>query len=127
MPVSRGPLLALDKVVSQKSFRFRQFLSVTFLVLAGLTQVLAQESREDKTPVGTTVQLPTFGVAIDADGVLTVKAYRASGRLLHAKMFAAARLSLEADVAASSELRKISLVRLEQALHRKLVAGEEPD
>lgn len=127
MPVTRGPLLALDKVGSQKSFRFHQFWSVTFLVLAGLTQVLAQDSREDKTPVGTTVQLPTFGVAIDAHGVLSVKFYRAPGRLLHARRLTAARMALTSDVAARCSLRKISLVRLERALRHKLATGEKPD
>ena len=102
-------------------------MSVALLVLASVTQVFSQESREDKTPVGTTVQLPTFGVAIDADGVLSVKFYRAPGRLLHAKRLAAAKAVLASDVAARGGLRKISLVRLERALRRELAAGGKPD
>lgn len=83
--------------------------------------------KEKAPPVGTTVQLPTFGVAINADGVLTVKSFPAPGRLLRARMLAAARGVLATEVAARSKLRKVSLVRLERAVRARLAAGKKPD
>ncbi len=75
----------------------------------------------------TTVQLPTFGVAIDAAGVLEFRALDDPTGRLHAERVAAAKASLPADVAAPSELRKVSLVRLEQAIRKELDAGRQPD
>ncbi|MBW3599170.1 MAG: DUF1598 domain-containing protein [Planctomycetes bacterium] len=77
--------------------------------------------------LATTVQLPTFGVAIDADGALAVTAVEDPGGRLHAARVTAAKASLPPDLAAWSNLRKISLVRLEQAVRRELDAGRAPD
>ncbi len=78
-------------------------------------------------PAATTVQLPTFGVAVDAEGVLSLKTYAdPTGRLARERI-AAARRGLAGDLLATSELRKISLVRLEAAVQRRLAAGEQPD
>jgi len=74
---------------------------------------------------GSTIQLPTFGVAVDAEGVLTVKAFPDPGGRLHAKRVAAAKEMLPRDVAARSEIRKVSLVALERAVRKRLDAGEE--
>ena len=71
---------------------------------------LAEEPPGNKSRAGSTVQLPTFGVAIDADGVLMVKAYSDPGGLRRARHMAGARFALDADVAAGSKLRKISVV-----------------
>jgi hypothetical protein len=75
----------------------------------------------------TTVQLPEFGVSIDAEGVLSVKAYTDPDGRLHAARLAAARAALSADVAIPAAMRKVSLVRLEQALRGGIDAGEKPD
>lgn len=76
---------------------------------------------------GTTLQLPTFGVAVDADGVLRMKEVGdRDGRLLAARI-AAARGKLAADVAVPSKLRFISLNRLEAAIDAKLKAGQPLD
>jgi hypothetical protein len=77
--------------------------------------------------VATTVQLPTFGVAIDAEGVLAVKAFEAPGGRLVAERVAAAERKLGGNLWKKSALRKVSLVRLEAALATKLAAGEKPD
>jgi hypothetical protein len=76
---------------------------------------------------GTTVQLPTFGVAIDADGVLEHKTVSDPTGRLHAARIEAAKTSLPGDLAKTAELRKISLRRLEAALREKRSAGDEPD
>jgi hypothetical protein len=74
-----------------------------------------------------TVQLPSFGVAIDADGVLAVKmAVDPDGRLRAARA-AAAKAMLPPNLLAASKLRKVSLVRLERALRAQLAAGQPPD
>jgi hypothetical protein len=75
----------------------------------------------------TTVQLPTFGVAIDAEGVLSVRRYDDPGGRLRATRIAAARSTLPDDVLRTSDLRKVSLVKLEKAVREKIEAGEKPD
>ncbi len=75
----------------------------------------------------TTVQLPTFGVAIDAEGVLTVKTFEDPTGQVHAAQLQAAKGKLPANLQARSPLRKVSLVRLEAALRRELDAGQQPD
>ena len=76
---------------------------------------------------GTTVQLPTFGVAIDAEGVLSLKHFADPGGRLRAARAAAAKAELPDDVFRKSDVRKVSLVKLERALREKLAAGEKPD
>jgi hypothetical protein len=75
----------------------------------------------------TTLQLPTFGVAIDAHGTLEVKAFPDPKGQLRAKRLAAAKQALDADVQAKSKLRKVSLVRIEQAVRECLAAGKPLD
>ncbi len=75
----------------------------------------------------TTVQLPTFGVAVDADGVLTVKEVRDEGGRLLAVRIAAARRELPADVAAAAKLRYVSLNRLEAAIDANRRSGKPID
>lgn len=75
----------------------------------------------------TTVQLPTFGVAIDAAGVLQVKAFEDPGGRLAAERARAAQAALPGDLAAVSPCRKVSLVRLEAAVRRVLDEGRKPD
>ncbi|MBI3863008.1 MAG: DUF1598 domain-containing protein [Planctomycetia bacterium] len=73
------------------------------------------------------VQTPVFGVGIDADGVLTSKTFTdPSGKLL-AERLLAARSSQPGALRAWSDLRKVSLVRLERALAEILDAGGKPD
>ena len=75
----------------------------------------------------TTLQLPEFGVAIDAEGVVSRRAVEDPGRRLAAERAAAARAALPADVLRPARLRKISLVGLDAALNRRAAAGAGPD
>ena len=111
-------------MISKPTVPIRWRWIVTLVCLSGTPSVCADDRPQSR--VGTNVQLPAFGVAIDARGVLTVKAYP-SHALLHAKRLATIRRGIAADASARSKLRKISLVRLEQAIRRKLAAGEKPD
>jgi hypothetical protein len=74
-----------------------------------------------------TVQLPTFGVAVDALGVLAVQAAADPDGRLRAERLAAARGRLAPRLQAASKLRKISLVRLEKAIRAQLDAGQPLD
>jgi len=74
-----------------------------------------------------TVQLPTFGVAIDAQGVLAVKTFEdPTGRLAEARR-EAAKVQLPTILQARSPLRKVSLVRLEAAVQAQVAAGKALD
>jgi hypothetical protein len=66
------------------------------------------------------------GVLISPDGVLKVKTFPDKGGQLAKARAAEARAKLGADLAKLSEMRKISLNRLEAAIAEKLARGEEP-
>jgi hypothetical protein len=75
----------------------------------------------------TTVQLPTFGVSIDAEGVLRMQAFEDPGGGLRQERIRAAKAALAADVAAPAALRKVSLVKLERAIQKRLEQGQPLD
>ena len=77
-------------------------------------------------PIATTVQLPTFGISFDADGVLQMKTVTdPTGRLMRERL-AAARAHLPVAVATPSKSRKVSMVRLEAAINQRLANGQKP-
>ncbi len=80
-------------------------------------------------PLGaaTTVQLPTFGVSIDAAGTLALKTIEDPTGALKLERLRAAQAVLPTDLSKPSLVRKVSLNRLEQALAKQLAAGEQPD
>jgi hypothetical protein len=89
-------------------------------------------AQDDKAPPAgnlpaTTVQLPTFGISIDAEGTLDAKTFREFDGKLLAERLAAAKAARPGDVWAAAKLRKISLVKLEAALDAAIAAGREPD
>ncbi len=102
-------------------------------LLLWASALCAQDDKDDKKndPPGnlpaTTVQLPTFGISIDAEGTLDAKTFRDfDGRLLAARI-AAAKAARPGELWAAAKLRKVSLVRLEKALHAAIAAGREPE
>lgn len=66
------------------------------------------------------------GVIVDAEGVLKMKVVRDPGGRLHKQRMAAAFASLDGDLAKPSELRKISLNRLEAQIKKLAERGETP-
>ncbi len=65
------------------------------------------------------------GIDIDAQGVVSPKfGQKQSLKLTQAKMQALAAKTLNANVNQTSQLRKVSLVRLEQAIEKKLADGD---
>jgi hypothetical protein len=75
----------------------------------------------------TTVQLPTFGISIDAEGTLDARTFKDfDGKLLRERL-GAAKAAKPGEMWAAAKLRKVSLRRLEAALADEIAAGREPD
>lgn len=75
----------------------------------------------------TTVQLPTFGIAIDAEGTLDARTFKDFDRKQLRERLAAAKIAKPGDLWAPAKLRKVSLVRLEAAQAAEIAAGHGPD
>ncbi len=104
-----------------------QLGKVIVFVTIGLFVFLAGRLTSADPPVATTVQLPTFGVAVDADGVLSVKEFTDPGGRLRADRMAAAKAQQPGNLFAAAKLRKVSLVALELAIEKRLAAGKPLD
>lgn len=93
------------------------------LALDGAGVALAQQGRG----AATTVQLPTFGVSIDADGVVQMQTLADPTGALRSQRVQAAQQQLPRDVQVHAPLRKISLARLERTMLQSREAGRPPD
>jgi hypothetical protein len=80
-----------------------------------------------RAQIGTTVQLPSFGVAVNAEGVVERKTFKDPTGKLQLARLQAAKARLAADVTRKSTLRKVSLTRLEAAVAELLANGKKPD
>ena len=65
-----------------------------------------------RAQMGNVVQLPSFGVAVNAEGVVERKMFKDPIGKLQLARLQAAKARLAADVARKSPLRKVSLTRL---------------
>ena len=90
---------------------FRQALGG--LLALGVLSVLAPAAH---------AQNISAGVHVDADGVLKSNVVDATGQLLQQRK-AAATASLNAEVRQATEMRKVSLNRLEKAIEESIAAG----
>ncbi len=106
---------------------WRRLLRVVLPIAAVAGGLLAGSALPAVAQIATTVQLPTFGVAVDAAGVLQVKTFVDPTGTLQAERLRAAKMQQAADLLAPSRLRKVSLRRLETAVRRRLDQGENPD
>lgn len=106
----------------------RHILWLAIFIIAVVTISLPTSAQQQNNPqTGVTIQLPVLGVSVDAAGVLAVKAFPdIDGRLMAARRLAV-RQNLSTDVQKQSQLRKISLRRLEEALKTKIEKGEKLD
>src|SRR5262245_26581633 len=95
--------------------RFLCLILALFAARTALGQVAA----------ATTVQLPTFGVSVDAQGLFDLKQFEDPTGQLRRQRVAAAEQKLAADLWANSKLRKISLTRLELAVAQR-IADQKP-
>lgn len=106
----------------------RRFRSLpAFCCLATVWLAVAQSRPVTAQQTATTVQLPTFGISIDAEGMLDVKAFPDPGGRLRRERAAAAQAALPEDARGKTPLRKVSLRRLEAALAQRLQQGLGPD
>ncbi len=65
--------------------------------------------------VATTVQLPTFGISVDADGLLDAKIFQQPNSKLINERLAAAKAAKPGELFAAANIRHVSLRRLEEA------------
>ncbi len=103
---------------------FCQFRSAVALIAVSCSAAVAWAH---DPPVATSVQLPTFGVSVDADGVLGLKMFEDPGGNLRAQRLAAVKAQLPGKLFAAAKLRHVSLIRLERALAKCVAAGQPPD
>ena len=100
--------------------------SSPFALAVGFTlAILSAASAEAQ--MGNVVQLPSFGVAVNAAGVVERKTFKDPTGNLQLARLQAAKARLAADVARKSPLRKVSLTRLEAAVAKLLAQGKQPD
>lgn len=103
---------------------FARQLSIAVAVfLSGVSHCVGQPAFQPAT----TVQQPTFGVRIDAAGVLNSAKFAEAGDPLFRQRALVARRKLSQDIMAYSKLRKISLRRLSEEMDQTLQAGAELD
>ncbi|HEV2970497.1 MAG TPA: DUF1598 domain-containing protein [Pirellulales bacterium] len=102
-------------------------LLVAASMICGSSWLSNPAARADDSSGATTVQLPTFGVAVDADGVLSIKRFEDSDGKLRAERLAAAKSLLPGNLLAPAKLRKVSLVALDRALGKQMRHGQPPD
>lgn len=101
-------------------------LAAAALAVAGGRSAVAQSPESPELPTiqtnlpGSAVQLPTFGVAIDPQGVLSLRAFNDPDGALRAERLRAARAQMPENLLAATPLRKVSLRRLEVAVERCL-------
>jgi len=96
-------------------------------MLVALTASARAQRAVAQPDAATTVQLPTFGVAISAEGVLSLKTFEDPTGQLRAAQVQAAKMQLAANLQARGPLRKVSLVRLEAAVRRAILDGKRPE
>lgn len=71
------------------------------------------------------VQQPTFGVSIDANGILTAKEFPGGVDLIRERV-AASHARFDAGVIRPTKRRYVSLRKLDQAIEKRLAGGQQP-
>ncbi|NND97768.1 MAG: hypothetical protein HKN47_10620, partial [Pirellulaceae bacterium] len=97
-----------------------------FALAVAASMVSAQDNANFAQPIATTVQLPTFGVSFDANGVLQATLHTDLTGQLMAHRLAAAGAVLPGNLARPSKQRKVSVVRLQRAMSDLVDDGNEP-
>ncbi|MDP6445040.1 MAG: DUF1598 domain-containing protein, partial [Pirellulaceae bacterium] len=106
----------------------RRAIIAAFIVVSCCSLTYAQPMQPGGgLPVASTVQLPTFGVSIDAAGVLSLRRVVDPGGRLRAARAVAAAAARPPALRKPSACRMVSLTRLEAAIRRELAAGRSLD
>ena len=109
---------------------FLKFLFVCACVLALSTAAIAQDDDDDGVDIdgdGNLVIIespPTGGVLISAEGILNRRPTPGNARQLNVERFNSAKVTLNQDLQKVSELRKVSLNRLEAEVAKMIDAGK---
>jgi hypothetical protein len=103
------------------------FTHRTLIALAVWAAIARPAPGVAQEQAATTVQLPTFGVSVDAQGVLALQQFEDPTGQLRRQRLAAAQQAVAPDLWARSKLRKVSLNRLEQAIARTIAEGKPPE
>ena len=116
-----------------KLSQFRRFIltvaPTAFIFLVTVASISAQDDDDNENDLNvnsTTVQTPTLGISIDANGVLTAKVFADPRGELIRKRLAEAKAKLPGNLAKKSKLRKISLRKLEAEIKRLAAQGKPP-
>jgi hypothetical protein len=96
------------------------------LTLATASPVRAQNNNNGGNNISNVIGILPAGVMVSPEGVLTVKSFTDKTGVLTRTRIAEAKARLDAELTKSSELRKVSLPRLEAAIAERLAKGEEP-
>lgn len=114
---------SLFAIICVASSRPRNLIAV----LMGLGAALPSAAQEQSNPlanVSTTVQLPSLGVEVDANGLLSMSITDVSGKIRNERI-AVAKKQIPQDIQRFSANRKISLRRLNDAIAASLNEGRE--
>jgi hypothetical protein len=111
-----------------RSTRARVLVVVTVTVVGLLGWGRATATTPAPTPSTGTSPAPfaPAGVVVDSDGVLRREVYDDPTGTLMRRRIEEAQATLNDKVAARSNMRKVSLTRLEKAIHARLEAGQQP-
>ena len=104
---------------------FLKLLFVCACVLAwSTTSAIAQDDDDDDDVTDIEITIPnTGGVLISTEGILNRRPTPGNARQLNAERFNAAKVALNQDLQKASELRKVSLNRLEAEVAKMIDAG----
>ncbi len=120
-----------QNVLSGNSRNLRMLCSLVHLLFLSSIQLLAvgsSHAQEVQFQPATTVQLPVFGVSVNADGVLEHVQFAPAGGQIFFERARAAAVRMDQDLLKQSPLRKVSLKRLQAAIESQLDNGQElPD
>ena len=94
------------------------------VVLLSQTNAFAQVGGGGGGNTGGVQGIPTGGIEIDANGVLTQRVFDGNSAALNKQRMAAARASINKDLQKPSEFRKVSLTRLEEEVKKLVEAGK---
>ncbi len=105
-------------------FQFFVARPVAFTICLVLVAINHQQSEAQLiSPPASTVQLPTFGVAVDPKGLFQVKQFAPPGGQAFIQLALNAHVKLPRKLQAPSKLRKVSLRRLMAAIEKQLDQG----
>jgi hypothetical protein len=109
-----------------RSARARVLVFASVCVAVALAAVSVTATTTTPSTGSTPSPFAPAGVVVNADGVLRREVYDDQTGMLQRRRIEEAQAALNDKVIARSNLRKVSLTRLEKAIQAKLAAGQQP-